>query len=247
MAIVAETLTPPRRRPTGRTLYWVLLMIVAASGIAAISWIHHSGHGYRESSVSMESTVRPGDTMLTAAGRGVRRGDVVILDVPPGTLAGIPAGGFVASRVIGQSGDRVSCCSGGRVSVDGKPLGETYVYPGDQPSYKTFAVTLGPGQLWVLGDHRNLAADSRLWSPVPVSDVAGRVVAVLDGGSAHVLRTPPAFVSAGLAPADSRVPWLLWALAAQFAALPVLVILIVFGLVRTLLRRQRARRTTVPS
>ena len=59
-------------------------------------------------------------------------------------------------RVIGLPGDRASCCDAlGRITVNGVPLNEqSYLYPGDQPSAQRFSVTVPPGRLWVMGDHR---------------------------------------------------------------------------------------------
>jgi Signal peptidase, peptidase S26 len=115
---------------------------------------------------------------------------------------------------------------------------------GDQPSAVTFSVTLQPGQLWALGDHRSIAIDSRMWGPVPVSDVIGRVVAMFGGGAPELLlHTPQAFVTAGLAPADQRTPWVFVAFSLGIVAAPILVILIVFGVIRTLIRRNRRRRS----
>ena len=114
--------------------------------------------------------------MLADLGSAARRGDVIILRLPSGFSAKIPTGGDYVKRVIGLPGDRVACCdSRGRVTVNSKPLNETYLYPGDPPSTAPFSVTLGSGQLWVLGDHRSDAVDSRIWGPVPQSDVVGRV------------------------------------------------------------------------
>ena len=178
----------PRRRRAGRIVYWVLFAVAVAGIIASFAWIRLAGRGFTNSSTSMENTVRPGSTMLVEKGQGVRRGDVIALSRP---------GGSFIRRVIGLPGDRVACCIAGHVTVDGKPLEESYVYPGDQPSAVTFSVTLQPGQLWVLGDHRSIAIDSRIWGPVPVSDVIGRVVAVFSGGAPQLLlHTPQAFVTA---------------------------------------------------
>jgi signal peptidase I len=225
-------------------VYWVLVALMAACALASAAWGSLIGHDYTDPSVSMDNTVRPGDTLLADDGRGVRRGDVIILSLPPGRAGG-PAGEIVVRRVIGLPGDRVACCTGGRVTVNGKPLDETYVYPGDEPSVGTFATTLGPGQLWVLGDHRSVAVDSRLWGPVPVGDVTGRVVAE-GSGAPRLLRTPQAFVTAGLAPPDGRTPWILVPLAVGSVAVPVLVLLVIFGLVRTLIRK-RQRRRSIPT
>jgi signal peptidase I len=224
----------PRRRRAGRIVYWVLFALAVAAIVVSFAWIRLAGRGFTNSSTSMENTVRPGSTMLVEKGQGVRRGDVIALNRP---------GGPFIRRVIGLPGDRLACCTAGHVTVDGKLLEESYVYPGDQPSAGTFSVTLQPGQLWVLGDHRSIAIDSRMWGPVAVSDVIGRVVAVFGGGAPQLLlHTPQAFVTVGLAPAGQRTPWVFVAFSLGIVAAPILVILIVFGVIRTLIRRNRRRR-----
>jgi signal peptidase I len=158
---------------------------------------------------SMEPTLSVGDRVLVSKlsylGRDVGRGDVVVFD-GRGSFAQVPdagstgllsrvagaVGGFLGvapserdfvKRVVGVGGDRVVCCdAAGRLTVNGAPLDEPYLRPGDAASEVRFDVLVPPGRLWLMGDHRSDSADSRahLGDPgggtVPQDRVVGRVV-----------------------------------------------------------------------
>jgi signal peptidase I len=177
---------------------------------------------------SMEPALQPGDRVLVnelayAFGGTPRRGDVVVFDgrgsfVPVDDPAAAPvrrllhgAGAALGltdplptdyvKRVVGVGGDRVRCCDErGRIEVNGEPLREPYLYPGDAPSTVPFDVLVPDGRLWVMGDHRSGSADSRahLGDPgggmVPLDRVVGRAElvswppdrwGVLEGAATH--------------------------------------------------------------
>ena len=93
-------------------------------------------------------------------------------------------------RVIGLPGDRVKCCdSQGRVTVNGTPLDEPYVLrdspldlppnPAECRSRRFDEVVVPPGQIFVMGDHREVSQDARCQGPVPIDNVVGRAFIVV--------------------------------------------------------------------
>lgn len=90
---------------------------------------------------------------------------------------------YVVKRVVGMEGDTVECCTEeGEILVNGEPVQEPYVHPGNAPSESEFEVTVPEDHIWLLGDHRSASADSRAHvdepdqGAVPVDDVIGRTL-----------------------------------------------------------------------
>jgi signal peptidase I len=236
--------TPPGtpRRRGGRIVFWVLVALSAALVVAGIGLAPATMHQFYEppTGKGMNNTVRPGDRIFVAVGTNVRRGDIVVARLP----ASVPGpGGLVVKRVIGLPGDQVACCdAGGRVTVNGRAIDETYLNPAGPPSRFTFSVTLGPGQTWMLGDNRNVSYDSRDYGPIRQSAITGRVVAVVRNFSAATVRTPQTFVASGLAPPDKRLSPLVLVSVLISAGIVALLVLAIVGIIRFAIRRSRARR-----
>jgi signal peptidase I len=272
---------PPRQK---RKRFWreLLLIVVVAAALTLVvkAFVVQV---YRIPSASMENTLQVGDRVLVNKlvyhTRGIARGDIVVFsgqdswgpDAPPassdpivrvwdGLLGDIGLSSsqtYYVKRVIGLPGDRVACCTGGKVTVNGVPLSESsYLYPGDAPSVPFQTVTVPAGHVWVMGDHRGDSDDSRYHptapgsGAIPTGEVVGRAFLIIWPPS-HVrdLPIPSTFGQAALHAGAAGAAVLGWvgvggtALAAV-AAVPVAGAAVgagVIGAPLLLLRDRRAR------
>jgi signal peptidase I len=189
-----------------------LLTIVVAAAVLTLLVKAFVVQVYKIPSASMENTLQINDRVLVNKlvyhFRGIARGDVVVFsgqdswgpDAPPPSsdpvvrvfddvLSDIglqSSQTYYIKRVIGLPGDKVACCTDGKVTVNGVPLSESsYIYPGNAPSSFAFKVTVPAGHLWVMGDHRGDSEDSRYHTDdpgggaIPESEVVGRAFLII--------------------------------------------------------------------
>ncbi|WP_329174204.1 signal peptidase I [Streptomyces sp. NBC_01477] len=163
---------------TGHRLSGAAIAIGCVLFLGATVWAALIYRPYTVPTDSMVPTVQPGDRLLAqkVSGSEVHRGDVVVFkdklwgDEP------------LVKRVVGIGGDVVACCDAqGRLTVNGKPIDETYLKGGGPASIDPFSTRVPAGQLFLLGDNRAVSEDSRLHlsdaqgGSVPASDVRARV------------------------------------------------------------------------
>lgn len=164
---------------------------------------------------SMESTLVYGDRVLVskiqAGPMAVDRGDIIVFEDPGGWLPQAPPSdrgpvmevlhdvakfvgvapegesNHLIKRVIGVGGDHVVCCDDNlRITVNGAPLDETYLYAGDEASLENFDIVVPPDHYWMMGDHRSFSRDSRAHDDgsgtagsVPADNVVGQAFALV--------------------------------------------------------------------
>ncbi len=205
--------TGPGRKPRRRRSFLrELPVLIVIALVLALVIKTYAIQAFYIPSASMENTLDIGDRVLINKlvydFRGIHRGDVVVFDGngswnfnPPGNpnifsrlfsdiegIVGISHDSAIyIKRVIGLPGDHVACCNAsGRVTVNGVALSEqSYLYPGNHPSDQPFKITVPPGGLWVMGDHRAVSYDSRghIGYPgggtIPESAVLGRAFVII--------------------------------------------------------------------
>lgn len=124
------------------------------------------------------------DTSMTPA---IKEGDLVIYYRPDKDYAVGDAivveynGSLQVRRVVATEGDTVDISESGGLVVNGATQIEDEIYTSTYPYTDgiTFPVTVGSGEVFVLGDERTSAEDSRVYGTVRIKATKGAVMAVI--------------------------------------------------------------------
>ena len=141
------------------SLVAVLLLFIVAFLLVEI-WFAREFVVVEVAGGSMENTLQDGDILYADRFAQPERGDIIIIDVSDN---GSFTGDLIIKRLIAVEGDAVKC-EAGFLSL--RKAGETEFVILEEPyvDYLTDdfpEITVGEGEIFFLGDHRNNSFDSR--------------------------------------------------------------------------------------
>ena len=171
----------PKDRLTAKDVYDLIELFVLAIGVIMLIFTLLCRISFVQGG-SMEKTLFENDVLLVSdLFYTPTAGDIVVIQEP-----GVDDGKAIVKRIIATEGQTVEIKTDG-VYVDGKKLDETdgslgytvdFSYPWGNSydyQYAPKTVTLGEGQLFVMGDHRSVSLDSRMFGPIDARCVIGKV------------------------------------------------------------------------
>ncbi|MFI6934524.1 signal peptidase I [Streptomyces sp. NPDC050287] len=150
--------TGPVGGRTGQRLSGLAVALGIVLFLGAFAWGAVLYRPYTVPTSSMSPTIAAGDRVMAERvdGDEVRRGDVVVFK----DTAWV-SNALVVKRVVAVGGDTVSCCTKGKLTVNGKQIDEPYLPAGSIAEDKVIpTVTVPKGRLFLLGDERQGSLDS---------------------------------------------------------------------------------------
>lgn len=136
----------------------LLVMVVLLSFVFCV---------FRVSGNDMYPALQDGDLVVAwRLDRSFKQDDVVVFKADGKTRVG---------RVVAREGDVVDMPGSGSVTVNGTPENDI-LYETDAGDSISYPYVVPEGEVFILGDFRTQATDSREFGAVPVSDVEGTAI-----------------------------------------------------------------------
>lgn len=149
-----------------------LLLKILIIGVLAVVMFTFLFGICRNPDASMSPAMKEGDLVIYyRLKKDYQIGDVVVLRQDKKTEL---------RRVVARAGDVVDITDEG-LSVNGYIQQEDDIYTETLPYTEgiTFPVTVGENQVFLLGDNRNSARDSRIYGAVDVAKIKGNVMTIM--------------------------------------------------------------------
>jgi signal peptidase I len=159
-----------RRRFLEELLYLILkITAIILAGVLVFTFLFGA---FRVSDASMAPSIKEGDLVLFyRLDKYYVSGNAIVLKYN---------GRLQSSRVIAVAGDEVDITDSG-LMINGALQSESNIYEETQ-RYNTaieFPLTVPEGEVFVLGDGRENATDSRVFGTVKIEDTLGKVMTVI--------------------------------------------------------------------
>jgi signal peptidase I len=149
--------TGPVGSRTGQRLSGLAVALGCVLFLGGFAWGAVLYRPYTVPTSSMSPTIAAGDRVLAQRvdGSEIRRGDVVVFNDTSWVT-----NSAVVKRVVAVGGDTVSCCTDGKLTVNGKQIDESYLKGSVVEDKKIPAVKVPKDRLFLLGDERQGSLDS---------------------------------------------------------------------------------------
>ncbi|NUR65417.1 MAG: signal peptidase I [Streptomyces sp.] len=149
--------TGPVGSKAGQRLSGLVVALGIVLFLGGFGWGAVVYRPYTVPTTSMTPTIDAGDRVLAQRvdGSEIRRGDVVVFNDKSWVT-----NASVVKRVVAVGGDTVSCCTNGKLTVNGKQIDEGYLKGSVVEDKNIPTVKVPQGRLFLLGDERQGSLDS---------------------------------------------------------------------------------------
>ncbi len=167
------TINDTKSKSKSRRPGWVRLtlggLLLFTTGVVLTLFLSGDFRAFEVVGESMHPTFERGDRVIalrTDPGK-IRRGDIVVVDLPA------EQGQELIKRVVALPGDIIYLYNG-VLYVNGNPEPLPSNAIPDPPTTLIPRTRLGKNAYFVLGDNRDISADSRHWGAIALDDIVAR-------------------------------------------------------------------------
>lgn len=144
------------------------ILIIAAAGYVFFA---HLFLITQVSGMDMFPALKDGDLAIVfRMQQEYAKNDVIAYSTPEGLRFG---------RIVARESDVVLMDDSGSLQVNGTTQSGEILYPTYAVEGIEYPFRVPEGCVFVLGDYRTTATDSRIYGPIPMEDVAGKVITIL--------------------------------------------------------------------
>ena len=145
-----------------RTAVFVIILILIFTKVLFLK---------RVSGSDMFPSLKDGDlTLEYRLQTQYRSGDVVLYRAD---------GKLHFGRILTMGGNTVNISGDGAVEVNGATESGEILFPTDDPGNLTYPYEVPDGSVFILGDYRTNAKDSRRYGAIPLKEIEGKVLTIL--------------------------------------------------------------------